>query len=253
MAGKKAREVRAAEVTQRPVSSTPPTAGISASLVEPEGLRERVLRASQELIESEGLTALSMREVARRAGVSHQAPYNHFADREAILAALVEDGFDRLRARLRAILDEPKARARGLHVLMAALGQAYVEFACAYPAHFRVMFRPELVDLERCHAAREAGDRAFACLTETVGEAQREGFLAKAPSEAVVALIWSVTHGLACLTLDGPLAMKLPTAERHELIAAVMHGFGQLVKTQLTQAEDKKSRKATGSVKKRKA
>ena len=68
-------------------------------------MRRRILRASRVLIEREGLSALSMREVARRAGVSHQAPYNHFADREAILGALAEEGFLILRDKLVEILD----------------------------------------------------------------------------------------------------------------------------------------------------
>src|ERR1700761_1238343 len=112
--------------------SMPKGAGSRASerkRVEPkrtEGdVRRRILRASRVLIEREGLSALSMREVARRAGVSHQAPYNHFADREAILGALAEEGFVIVRDKLlRALQDTPldvSARIR------AGL-RAYVEF-----------------------------------------------------------------------------------------------------------------------------
>jgi AcrR family transcriptional regulator len=152
-----------------------------------EGLRERVLRASQELIEEQGLAALSMREVARRAGVSHQAPYNHFEDREAILAALAEDGFNGLQERFREVLGEAR-KEPGAVAMVKAMCRAYIEFAVARPAHFRVMFRPELVDLERCVAAREAGDSAFAYLHASVAELTEEGFLPGVPAEVVATL-----------------------------------------------------------------
>ncbi|MFI5308928.1 MAG: TetR/AcrR family transcriptional regulator [Polyangiales bacterium] len=120
--------------------------------LDPVALRERILQASVELIEVEGLAALSLREVARRAGVSHQAPYHHFADREAILGAIAEQGFRILRA----ALERAVAHGRDVHSAaesLAACGRAYVEFACEHPAHFRVMFRPELVDLANCPGA----------------------------------------------------------------------------------------------------
>jgi AcrR family transcriptional regulator len=70
-------------------------------------LRERILDATVTLIEADGLAALSMREVARRAGVSHQAPYHHFTDRQAILAAIAEEGFKRLNAGLASAAGSP--------------------------------------------------------------------------------------------------------------------------------------------------
>src|SRR5689334_22188088 len=110
-----------------------------------DAFRERIVSASTELIEEQGLGALSMREVARRAGVSHQAPYYYFADRESILGAIAEQGFR--------MLGEHVQRCRiagaGVQATIVAAGRAYIEFALAHPAHFRVMFRPELVLTER--------------------------------------------------------------------------------------------------------
>src|SRR5262245_24205460 len=107
----------------------------------PENLRRTLLDASLELIAAEGLEGFSMREVARRAGVSHQAPYHHFADREAIMAAIVAEGFQRLRDdSLGALTGLTDVRAR-----FTAIGRAYLNFALNNPAHFKLMFRSELV------------------------------------------------------------------------------------------------------------
>ncbi|MCA9555264.1 MAG: TetR/AcrR family transcriptional regulator, partial [Myxococcales bacterium] len=86
-------------------------------------LRDRILAASVELVQEAGIGALSMREVARRAGVSHQAPYHHFSDKEAILAALAEAGFRRLADALEAATGADAVEA------LTASGQAYLQFA----------------------------------------------------------------------------------------------------------------------------
>jgi AcrR family transcriptional regulator len=175
---------------------------------EPSELRQQILRASIALIEEEGLAKLSMREVARRAGVTHQAPYHYFADREAILGEIAEEGFRLLREQMERAVARSDAAQQGVAQRLTAVGQAYVEFACAHPAHFRIMFRPELVNMERCPGAEAEGDNAFATVTRVVHEAVEAG-LPAVPSEAsLVATLWSFAHGLACLILDGPLAKK---------------------------------------------
>jgi len=192
----------------------------------PTDLRARVLRAAVRLIGERGLAELSMREVAREAGVSHQAPYHHFADREAILAAVAQEGFQRLAD------DIAAARARAPDAVedLVVAAEAYVRFACEHPAHFRVMFRPDFVDMERFPEAMACGDRAFANLPEIVRRLEAAG-VPPLPSEtAHVVLYWSVCHGLACLLLDGPLAGKLPEAAsaREPLVRDVvgaMRGF----------------------------
>ncbi|MEY4514562.1 MAG: hypothetical protein RLZZ450_6684, partial [Pseudomonadota bacterium] len=193
----------------------------------PLDVRQRILQASLSLLETEGLSALSMREVARRAGVSHQAPYNHFVDREAILGALAEEGFGVLAARI----ESERSRAASGDTLgrLRACFHAYVEFACSNPAHFRLMFRPELVDLENCPGALAEGDRAFTYLTDGVRELLSAGLAAEPSVDAVTALVWSSAHGLACLLLDGPLARKMPNAQRDELISGVTEAFTALM------------------------
>jgi AcrR family transcriptional regulator len=194
----------------------------------PSHLRRRVLDASLALIQEEGLAALSMREVARRAGVSHQAPYHHFSDRQAILAALAEEGFMELAARMRAARAEPGTPTERL----AMLGRAYVDFALERSAHFRVMFRPELVSLERFPDAKSRADEAYGELVGLIGDLNRDGIFRDEDAPAAVSLAWAIVHGLASLTLDGPFAMMVPDAQvRSALVHSVLAFAGHLVET----------------------
>ena len=169
-------------------------------------LRSELLRTSRELLDEAGPSALSMREVARRAGCTHQAPYHYFANREAILAALVCEGFDELADRL-AVAHEGLGSA-DLHAVLVASGNAYVEFALRHPGVFRVMFRPDVCDPERFPEVVEAGERARQELARLAKAVMGDG----AQVEAEV-LIWSGVHGLASLLLDGPLAGEFDSVQ----------------------------------------
>ena len=169
-------------------------------------LRSELLRTSRELLDEAGPSALSMREVARRAGCTHQAPYHYFANREAILAALVREGFDELADRLAVAYDG--LGDADLHAVLVASGNAYVEFALRRPGVFRVMFRPDVCDPERFPEVVQAGQRARRELARLAKAVMGDG----AQVEAEV-LIWSGVHGLASLLLDGPLAGEFSSTE----------------------------------------
>lgn len=174
---------------------------------EPADLRQRILDTAESLLESDGVGALSMREVARRAGVTHQAPYHHFADRETILAELVTRGFDELADRLARVNDRaPKTDARSTQI---ASGEAYVGFALDRPGVFSIMFRPEVCDPARFPAARQAGERAHGELGRLVRLLH-----GGAHSEALASGYWAQVHGLATLFVDGPLGQQLPGARQ---------------------------------------
>ena len=169
-------------------------------------LRSELLRTSRELLDEAGPSALSMREGARRGGCTHQAPYHYFANREAILAALVCEGFDELADRL-AVAHDGLGSA-DLHAVLVASGNAYVEFALRHPGVFRVMFRPDVCDPERFPEVVQAGQRARRELARLAKAVMGDG----AQVEAEV-LIWSGVHGLASLLLDGPLAGEFSSTE----------------------------------------
>lgn len=192
-----------------------------------EDLRRKLLDASLDLITTEGLEAFSMREVARRAGVSHQAPYHYFIDREAILAEIVSQGFRRLRTIMKAALskaDDGPAR-------LTAIGKAYVTFALDHPAHFKLMFRTELVDAERHEEARACAQSAFDVLVSVVDDLPGAKGRARGDTSLVLAA-WSLAHGLSTLLLEGKLEAHCGKGKRARAAAAnnVLEAFAQLVR-----------------------
>jgi transcriptional regulator, TetR family len=147
-----------------------------------------------------------MREVARRAGCTHQAPYHYFANREAILAALVEAGFDELANRLCEAHD--LVETEDLRTVAEASGNAYVEFALTNPGVFRIMFRRDMCDPAKFPGVQVAGRRTY----DELGRLARIRFGEHATREHETAL-WASVHGLAVLLLDGLMADELPALE----------------------------------------
>lgn len=201
-------------------------------------LRSKILAASVALIEDEGLARLSMREVARRAGVSHQAPYHYFANREAILGEIAEQGFNVLNESIESAVDDRHVSNSRAVERVVAMGRAYFEFARKYPAHFRVMFRPELVDLNNCPGARAEGIKVFQTLKRVVHEAVCGGLPAKPSESALLTLIWSVGHGLSCLLLEGSLVENQPDTRLETHIDEVINACGLLLDASVEQKKD---------------
>jgi AcrR family transcriptional regulator len=165
-------------------------------------LRRALLDASLTLVEEAGIGAVSLREVARKAGVSHNAPYHHFKDRGSLLAAIAEEGFAQLAAEMAAArAAAPDARAR-----LQACGLAYVRFALKSAARFKLMFRPELAAPAEEGALARASTPALETLTQAIVEAQQAGLAPPGDPMPLVLTSWCAVHGLASLWLDGPLA-----------------------------------------------
>lgn len=163
-----------------------------------DDVRSRILDAGLSLLNEGGLQALSMRAVARIAGVSHQAPYHYFPDREAILAELVKGGFETLFAYETAALEaESDVVARA-----AEMGCAYVRFALDHPALFQLMFRREMVDLDNFQDAHDTAQATFELPLSVIAAAHD-----KEPEDSINETIacWSMAHGLATLMLEGKM------------------------------------------------
>lgn len=166
-----------------------------------DDVRAGILEASLTLMNEGGLGALSMREVARRAGVSHQAPYHYFADREAILAELAGDGFDNLYDYLVSALGQARNKAHKVQLM----GEAYIRFALNNPEVFKLMFRCEMCDLSRYPEAKAKADRTFDIVAKSLGAQGGSASDKTSPDLAPVIASWSVAHGLATLLLEGKL------------------------------------------------
>jgi AcrR family transcriptional regulator len=212
-----------------------------------DAFRERIVQASVELIAEQGLGALSMREVARRAGVSHQAPYYYFQDREAILGAIAEQGFRMLREAVTEATAAATPASSSLYAGILAAGEAYIRFAFAHPPHFRVMFRPELVAPERHPNMKAEGDRACAVFFEIVREAVQAGLPADPSLDALFLTYWSLGHGFACLALDGPLEVVTPGADREAQLRDVLQTMAKLMEASVSQAAGAQRRTAAKS------
>src|SRR4051794_37672270 len=156
-------------------------------------LRDELIRACVALIEAEGIGAVSLRRVARAAGVSPGAPYHHFADRSALLTAISKQGYQQLSEELRAA----RAQAADPMRALGALVETYVRYAQRQPAHFQLMFRPELCQLDKDPDASAAADQAFQVLAEVVDDCQRAGDAPAGDPAALVAMVWAIAHGIA--------------------------------------------------------
>jgi AcrR family transcriptional regulator len=161
-----------------------------------------LIRAGLAVITWGGPRALTLRAVGRRARVSRTAPYHHFTDKRGLLAAIAEEGFRALAEEMRgAAADhggDPLSR-------LQALGQAYVAFARAHPAHFRVMFGPDVGD-DAAHSALQAATaEAFGLLPKAVIDCQRAGLVFGGDPVTLAGRLWAAAHGVAWLLLDGKL------------------------------------------------
>jgi len=161
-------------------------------------LRQALIDGALLILGKEGQSAITLREVARRAGVTHAAPYRHFDGKEALLAAVAEEGFHQLRHDMQqAGAGEGDALDR-----LQRFGEAYLRFALRNPAHYRLMYGPEFAHRAAHGALQEASKKAFVLLLDAVTECQ-EAHLVRDGDPVHVALgMWSMVHGLSLLIMD---------------------------------------------------
>ncbi|MGA2742237.1 MAG: TetR/AcrR family transcriptional regulator [Bryobacteraceae bacterium] len=160
-------------------------------------LKQALLEAAVQLIAETGPRGFTLREAARRAGVSHNAPYRHFRDRDGLLAAVATDGFDRLTCAM-ARGGRHTAPLRRLH----RSGLAYVDFALRWPQHFAAMFDAAWneADYPDCAAAAQ---RCFQTLLGLVRDCQAARQVPAGDPERLAYHAWSLVHGIAKLANAG--------------------------------------------------
>jgi len=188
-------------------------------------LRKALITEAAKVIETEGVGALTLRELSRRLGVSHAAPTNHFDDKDALLAEIVGQGFAELAHDLASVASDEPPQLR-----LQELGRAYVRFALRRPGHFRVMFgRGFSKDVSSRPA--QAGGRAYTLLEQAVIAALPPPRVRSAwrVREATF-LAWSVVHGAAMLVLDGPLVPRvLASSDDERTVTALVDHATALV------------------------
>jgi AcrR family transcriptional regulator len=175
-------------------------------------LREALVDAALGILEREE-DPLTLRAAAKAVGVSHTAPYNHFPDKEALLAAVAIRGFSKLEDKV-----ETARTAAGADpaAQLAATGEAYIFFAVDHPALFRLMFGPRKQD-GHSEEVRAAGLSAFEPLVRVMREGMEAGTFHEGDVQAAAFTAWSLVHGMAQLAIDRTDTL---TPEDREGIAA---------------------------------
>ncbi|MFF5970228.1 TetR/AcrR family transcriptional regulator [Streptomyces sp. NPDC012769] len=177
------------------------------------GLRERLVRAGVELVDTEGAQALSLREIARRAGVSHGAPRRHFPTHLDLLSAIAREGFRELAERTAAVdRGEAEARAR-----VEALARGYLDFARARPGMYELMFRHDLLESGRL-GLRDTSLPLFTRLAELVSRARPD----TADPVTAAGALWANLHGIAQLWRWGSLRLATGADDVAPLLAAAL-------------------------------
>jgi AcrR family transcriptional regulator len=167
-------------------------------------LRRVLLDSALAMVEKEGSGGVSLRAVARLAGVSPAAPYRHFAGKEGLLAAVAEEGFRALEVEMQAASDSSDSVALSE---FRAIGLAYVCFAATNSSHFRVMFGPDVSDKSTHLSLKIAADKASQIIADAIAKCQRPGLEgADSNPDRLFVAAWATFHGLATLIVDGQLA-----------------------------------------------
>jgi AcrR family transcriptional regulator len=180
-------------------------------------LRAALMREAGRMLASAGPEALSLRELARALGVSHNAPYKHFANREALLAALAAEGFRDLTAEGHdAASDAPPGEG------MRARALAYIRFALRHPAVFKLMFSRDIKGRAHAELGEAARDGFFALRQAVAG-----GATDRAANDTALAA-WAFVHGIAHLLIDQQIPETLRAGRTPEDMArAMMQAFGR--------------------------
>ena len=187
-------------------------------------LRRRLLAAAEEEIAASGPARASLRAIARRCGVSHQATAHHFADRAGLFTALAVEGSALLYERTVAAIEGAEV-AGGQQV--AAAGAAYVAFALDRPTLFDVMLRPELLHLAD-PALVAARERHRELVFRTIAAAQETGWSKGVATEEVATLGWATVHGLAVLQRDQVVSVVYPEVDLDTILGRVVRALDVL-------------------------
>ncbi len=166
-------------------------------------LRAALIQSALEIIEEIGPQGLTIREVARRAGVSHAAPYRHYANKDELILAVVEHGFELLHHNMQQAReeagDDPLAQ-------FAASGEAYVDFALGYPTYYRVMFSGDLLNSTGHESLRHTSTAAFGQMVDDLKTCQDLGVLREGDPMLQAISIVSTVHGFVALANDNRIS-----------------------------------------------
>ena len=186
-------------------------------------LKNALIKAGVEILAKEGVNGLTLRKVAKRAGVSHSAPYAHFKDRQSLIAAISTEGFrrlyDELDAAASAHADDPKEQ-------LVEATRVYMQFAMNHTDTFKIMFSGVLEKEKDYPSFMEISGKTFERVVDIVRACQNAGILRPGPSELVAVSVWGQVHGIVLLALEGQISHRV--RERFTLQDILLFAISQM-------------------------
>jgi AcrR family transcriptional regulator len=170
-------------------------------------LKEELLQTALEMIDTDGLDSITLRDLTQRLGTSRTAVYRHFASKEALILGVIEKGYEQLDLTFTPIFQD---KTRSVDVRFEAMGRAYLDFAIEHPNLYRLLFG-EMYRKERaeiCDYKDETQATGLYALIGLLLEAQEEGIIGEGNPMVQAATVWASIHGLASLLIDGHLLMS---------------------------------------------
>lgn len=189
-------------------------------------LKNALIKAGAELLVEEGAKSLTLRKVAARVGVSHSAPYAHFPDKEALIAAITTEGFQQLYDRIEATLLATQDRPAELLMEVAC---AYVQFAQELPAYYKLMFSGVLEHEQAFPDFVRISKANFQLLIDLVHRCQDSGVLPAGQADVLAVSVWSLVHGFTSLLLEGQISHTI--LERHPLKELIQKVFAPVLES----------------------
>ena len=166
-------------------------------------LKNALIKAGADILSKEGVSALSLRKVAQQAGVSHAAPYAHFADKQALIAAISTEGYQKLYAQIARAAEQ--YRSDPLRRLVES-SWAYVHFALNEPDHFKVTLSGMMEKEQEYPAFVEAAQQTFNLVVDIVAQGQQAGLLRPGAPDLTAVSVWALIHGLVTLLLENQVS-----------------------------------------------
>ena len=191
-------------------------------------LKNALIKAGVEILAKEGLGSLSLRKVAKQAGVSHAAPYSHFKDKQALIAAISTESFKELHIQIETVFTAHKENPENL---LVETSWAYLQFALTKPDRFKLMFSSVLEKEKEYPDFVEVSHQNFQQLVAVVELCQDANILKYGDANLTAVSVWGTVHGLAMLVLEGQISSAV--FAQNELREILLHSLNQITHTPL--------------------
>ena len=191
-------------------------------------LKNALIEAGADILSKEGVSALSLRKVAQKAGVSHAAPYAHFADKQALIAAISTEGYKKLYEQIAQVAEQN--RSEPLRRLVES-SWAYVQFALDEPDHFKVTLSGMIEKEQDYPALVEIARQTFSLVVEIVTQCQQAGILRQGAPDLTAVSVWAQIHGFVTLLLENQISHTV--LERYTVREMFIYMLNQITQVEL--------------------